>query len=131
VGERNKKYFYWYLWAQLILISQLTWLGYTLVRYCEGGFGRVLGIVTLVVGGLFILFILNLIVFTSVLISRNVTTWECLSWKKISYLHEWPKKAGSPWNFGFCGNLAIHLCYKEERGDFFLWKMPNYLPSIN
>jgi palmitoyltransferase len=82
----------------------------------------------IVLAGIFSAFVLNLLIFHSVLLCLNVTTWEFLSWNKISYLSEWPKKLGSPWNLGVWNNIKIHLCYRQAQGDFFIWKMPNRLP---
>lgn len=50
------------------------------------------GYITAIVAGIFIAFVLQLLIFHTVLMGKNVTTWEFLSWKKISYLSEWPKK---------------------------------------
>ena len=47
---------------------------------------KVFGYISAIVGSLFILFVLNLIIFHSYILTRNMTTWECLSWAKISYL---------------------------------------------
>lgn len=58
------------------------------------------GIVTLVIEGLFLLFVAYLLIFHTYLALSNTTTWECLSWSKISYLKEWPRKYGSPFNIG-------------------------------
>ena len=44
------------------------------------------GYVALISAISFALFVLNLGVFHSYLILKNVTTWEQLSWNKISYL---------------------------------------------
>ena len=32
----------------------------------------------------------SLLVFHSYLSSSNLTTWECLAWRKISYMKIWP-----------------------------------------
>ena len=69
------------------------------------------GYISTIVASVFILFIIYLLSFHSYLLTRNVTTWECLSWKKISYLTDWPRDLGSPWNFGLKDNIKTFLCY--------------------
>jgi palmitoyltransferase len=39
----------------------------------------------------------------------NLTTWEFLSWDKISYLKVWPKKYGSPFTKGKLNNLKMYF----------------------
>ena len=90
----------------------------------------VFGIITLVVEAIFILFVTNLIVFHSYLSVSNVTTWECLSWKKISYLQVWPRKLGSPFNIGIVNNLKLYFCYNLNKDNYFVWRMPRSRPDI-
>ena len=77
VGERNKKFFYTYLWFQLGLLVCLILLS---VRLVLDDVQRVFGYICVVIGSFFILFVLNLIIFQSYILSRNMTTWELLSW---------------------------------------------------
>ena len=83
VGERNKKYFYTYIWFQFGLLSMLVYLS---LRLIIKDTQVVFGYIACILGCLFILFVLNLIVFHTYILTRNMTTWECLSWAKISYL---------------------------------------------
>lgn len=46
----------------------------------------------------FSIFVLPLSVFHTYLISVNLTSWEFLSWMRITYLKVWPKKYGSPFS---------------------------------
>ena len=61
---------------------------------------RWFGYLTIILEALFMLFVLNLIIFHSYILSKNITTWECLSWPKVSYLQNWPRKLGSPFDLG-------------------------------
>jgi hypothetical protein len=48
----------------------------------------------------FFFMVASLLVFHTYLASRNLTTWEFLSWMKVSYMKVWPKKYGSPFSRG-------------------------------
>ena len=61
----------------------------------------------------FSLFIMNLIIFHSYLLIKNVTTWEFLSWSKVSYLRDWPKNFGSPFDLGWKANMKLFFCYEQ------------------
>lgn len=82
------------------------------------------GYLSIIAGVLFFLFVLNLAVFHSYLISKNITTWEQLSWKKISYLQDWEREYGSPFDLGIIENFKLVFMNGLKEDDFFLWKMP-------
>lgn len=126
VGERNKGFFYVYLWSQQLLIALLMALAVRLVLKNQH---VVLAWITLVVGIGFSLFLLNLILFHSYIITKNITTWEFLSWSKVSYLKEWPRRHGSPFDLGFWANLKLVFMYTQQTGNHFIWKMPYRLPD--
>lgn len=65
----------------------------------------------------FMLFITYLLTFHTYLSLTNTTTWECLSWKKISYLSVWPRKLGSPFNIGVKNNLRLYFCYSLTKDN--------------
>lgn len=48
----------------------------------------------------FAVFVLILIIFHSMLAAKNLTSWEYISWMRITYLKVWPKKFGSPFTEG-------------------------------
>ena len=83
MGERNKKYFYTYIWFQLALLSVMLYLS---IRLITKDINQVFGYISAFTASLFILFVLNLIVFHTYIMTKNMTTWECLSWAKISYM---------------------------------------------
>ena len=88
------------------------------------------GIVCIVVDAIFQLFVVQLILFHSYLASTNTTTWECLSWDKISYLKLWPRKFGSPFNIGFVKNLRLYFCFNLTGDNYFVWRLPKKRPDI-
>ena len=77
-------------------------------------------------------FVLALIVFHTILASKNLTSWEYISWMRITYLKVWPKKYGSPFSEGSPGaNLRQFFCYPfSKRLRIYPWKMPKTLPKI-
>ena len=79
IGERNRKHFYVFLWLQEI---QLCFMLYLALK-CEN---EKVGLICLIADILFQLFVVYLVIFHSYLAATNTTTWECLSWNKISYL---------------------------------------------
>ena len=89
------------------------------------------GIVMMVVALLFQLFVVYLIFFHSYLAATNTTTWEFLSWDKISYLKLWPKHLGSPFNIGFVKNLRLYFCFDLSGDNYFVWRLPKRRPDIN
>jgi palmitoyltransferase len=131
IGERNRKYFYAYLWAQLLqLLAALMISCYT---YIHGETKQAVtsGIVTMSVESLFLLFVVYLTCFHTYLAFVNTTTWECLSWQKVSYLRDWPRHLGSPFNLGWRANLKLYFCYNLGDDNYFVWKMPKRRPDIN
>ena len=109
VGERNKKYFFTYICFPLALLIMMVGLA---IRLIITDIQKVFGYISAIVGSLFILFVLNLIIFHSYILTRNMTTWECLSWAKISYLQHWPRRLGSPFDLGCRTNWSLFCCYK-------------------
>ena len=79
----------------------------------------------------FIIFTLQMLAFQVYLISVGLTTWEYLSWMKITYLKVWPKRYGSPFSHGCCHNWQMFCCHsfrKHERCH--QWIMPRELPKL-
>lgn len=86
-------------------------------------------IVTLIIEGIFTLFVTYLLIFHSYLIFNNITTWECLSWSRISYLRDWPRNYGSPFNLGLRSNFRLYFCYDLTKDNYFVWRMPKSRPE--
>ena len=54
----------------------------------------------------------------------NLTTWEHVSWYKITYLKSWPRRMGSPFYMGVLQNLKFYFF-----GGNITWKIPDCLPK--
>lgn len=129
IGEKNRFYFWWYLFFECILlwtsavcvvlsfenVNGWKWLKYNGLR---------LGI--LIVLGFFILMVTCLFGYHSYLAIVNQTTWENVSWEKISYLKRIPKKQGSPFSKGILFNLWFY-CWKKLPVNYTNW----YIPRID
>lgn len=100
------------------------------LRADEAESNYVFGWVALVLDCFFQLFVVYLLVCHSYLAATNTTTWECLSWDKISYLQLWPRHLGSPFNIGFWKNLRLYFCFSLTGDNYFVWRLPKRRPDI-
>jgi hypothetical protein len=66
------------------------------------------------------------------LIAINLTSWEFMSWMRITYLKVWPRKYGSPFGQeGIRKNIRMFCCYNFGRKkQCYQWKMPKTLPKL-
>lgn len=98
VAEKNRKMFFIYIHMQL-LISLIAFLIslYAEIKE-EDVILKILFAPNCVISGFFTLMLTSLVIFHQYIVSKNLTTWECLSWKKISYMKIWPRKYGSPFD---------------------------------
>ena len=134
VGERNRKNFYIYLWFQQIQLLMIMFLTYWLTlknndpdqihKLNDGEGTRTFGWIAFSADIIFQFFVSYLIVFHSYLALSNMTTWECLSWDKISYLKLWPRNLGSPFNAGIRKNLECYFSNQPDGESYNIWKMP-------
>ena len=76
------------------------------------------------------MFTTSLIVLHSMLSGANLTTWECLSWRRISYMQSWRRRDGSPFGIGCLGNLGLYCCYRLGARNFYVWRMPKTSPFL-
>ena len=131
VGEKNKKSFYFYLVVQMIQIlwalaivldiqdldsmrnpgGVLDWIRFNWFNVLVA-----LGL------GLLLVMVSGLIGFHLYLASVNLTTWEFLSWNKISYLKGLDKKLGSPFSNGLLMNLYGNCCRRIPK-YFIVWEI--------
>ena len=80
----------------------------------------------------FSIFVLTLLIFHTMLAARNLTSWEYISWRRITYLKVWPAKYGSPFTFGSARkNLQHFFCYPfASKLRIYPWQMPKKLPKL-
>ena len=109
----------------------MLWLGLAAVRTRQVAFSLeefgspeaiakdVLRGVLLAVLSLFTLMVTCLLVFHSFLAMKNLTTWEFLSWQRISYLKEFERGNGSPFSVGCRKNLRQYCCLSQHE-----WSLP-------
>jgi palmitoyltransferase len=100
VGEKNRRFFFLFMLMQLVeCIWALSLFVSSFVSSHETKkwlFDNALRLLGSVITGFFIIMVGSLVVIHIFLASKNLTTWEFLSWKKISYMKIWPKRYGSP-----------------------------------
>merc|ERR1712129_11202 len=116
VGERNRKTFLIALFLQVVefafYFNEACKATYG-DRRVGGTFGRVLwealGIVTLL-HFLSMVALICLLWYQTYLLLNGLTTWEHLSWQRISYLDGMPAKRGSPFSKSAVLNVASFLC---------------------
>mmetsp|Transcript_41393 Transcript_41393/g.30432 ORF Transcript_41393/g.30432 Transcript_41393/m.30432 type:complete len:90 (+) Transcript_41393:1236-1505(+) len=80
----------------------------------------------------FFAFVVVLFVFHTILISKNLTSWEYLRWMQISYTKVWPRKYGSPFSKGSAAKnfkQFFQLGLSRQR-DIHQWVMPSKLPKL-
>jgi len=113
VGEGNRSRFYIFLIAQLVeLIVAAAEGGLFFLRAPRkqsGLFGRAVLVGGLTIILLFVIMVFCLLVFHTYLALANITTWESMSWFRISYLKELRVEKGSPFSSTVQGNLAIYF----------------------
>ena len=107
VGERNKARYYYYLVIQLaqLLIGVSLGIKYLVenVEEHRREFSE-LTILEIFIGLscftiiILSLFVLALVSFHTLLAGKNLTSWEYISWMKITYMKVWPRKFGSPFS---------------------------------
>ena len=130
--KNNKKYFFVYISFQTVqALFGLIYTIYILFKINVSAFDirTHLILLSLLSEIFFNLMLLSLIFFHVYLVINNLTTWETLSWNKISYMRVWPRKYGSPFNWGIKKNLRLYF-WKNSKSNFINWKMPKKLPSI-
>jgi len=128
VGEKNHKRFYWFLFFQCIELSlaECSLITYLANTAASKNWWRtnVWVILLTVVLGFFCLMVLSLLLFHTYLSCANLTSWETLSWYRISYLKDWASEWGSPFSKGVFKNLK-HFCCNCKKG-LEKWKLPKF-----
>eukprot|EP00347_Sterkiella_histriomuscorum_P000103 403377170 len=139
VAEKNRRFFFYFLVLQFI--ESIWGFVYSLMSF--HGTNRLdrwitlnlLNLMACIICFFFILMVGSLVFFHLFLSSSNLTTWEFLSWNKISYMKVWPKRYGSPFSQGQSRwtNLRMYFCQKKQKKSqyFAQWKMPLGLPELS
>jgi len=75
---------------------------------------------------------LALLIFHTYLAAQNLSSWEYLSWMRVTYMKVWPKKLGSPFSRGTAfQNLKQFFCYPfASKKHIYPWRMPTKLPKL-
>lgn len=126
IGQRTKCFFWWYLLLETIL---LLW---TIVKSGESlsddADEKAWALLVFILTGPFCVFTILMLFYHSYLAVVNQTTWENLSWGKITYLRIWPRQLGSPFSRGIIRNLKF-FCV-ESLGSVVVWKLPDEIPEL-
>lgn len=126
IGEKNRFYFWWYLFFECSLLWTSA-ICVILSFESVNGWGWLksngLRLGLLIVLAFFIVMVTCLLGYHSYLALVNQTTWENVSWEKISYLKRRPKKLGSPFSKGVLFNLWFY-CWKTLPVNYTNWYVP-------
>jgi len=131
IGEKNHLVFYFFLLFQGIevLYGETILIQRVFEIYDqEWAFEDVWRVIVLICTTFFSAMVVSLFLFHSYLATQNLSTWEFLSWNKISYLKEWNPKWGSPFTQGMKKNLKFFF---RIRKDLNRWKMPKYRAPLS
>mmetsp|Transcript_12157 Transcript_12157/g.22364 ORF Transcript_12157/g.22364 Transcript_12157/m.22364 type:complete len:459 (-) Transcript_12157:2-1378(-) len=111
VGENNRVFFFWFVLLQGIeacwVLQQST---FACTRYNREEKFPLLFFVGVVAVFCFSLALVSLVTMHAWLAAANLTTWEYLRWRRISYLREFPPNRGSPFSSTLARNLALYCC---------------------
>lgn len=137
IAEKNRFRFYWYLVAEIALLWYSLYLvSTTQTIRCFSSesslyeWAKSNGILLFCIcsEAAFGLMVTSLWAFHTYLACTNITTWERLSWDKISYLKDWPRSYGSPFSLGYRGNLHKYCCAPLPE-LYTVWVLPTVLPE--
>lgn len=149
IAERNRRIFFIFLLAQ---VTEAVW-ALALLFDCfephdqleEWLIDNLFTLLSLVICVFFIVMVGSLVFIHSYLAQANLTTWEWLSWGKISYMKVWPKKYGSPFAQGrtrwenvklyfspekFKSSLKQNKKTKRASSRYIQWEMPTSFPEL-
>lgn len=115
IGEKNRFYFWWYLFFECVLL----WVSAGLVVKSisdEEGWQWIIDnwakLPIMIILSFFIIMVTCLLGYHTYLAMANQTTWENVSWEKISYMKMFSRKFGSPFSKGLFSNIYYYCCKK-------------------
>ncbi|CAK63451.1 unnamed protein product (macronuclear) [Paramecium tetraurelia] len=116
IGERNRCVFYWFLFFQIQEIIYVMRAAFPHLDFSQySGWFSLMVIISIIVSILMGLMVLSLFLFHSLLTCKNMTTWEYKSWKRISYLKDFPQQLGSPFSSGWKQNLRQYCRFSVPK----------------
>jgi len=140
VGENNRAAFFWFLTFQALELLLY------LIEACRElfpgtrmtKFPSLLLICGGIVIGTLLLLVSCLWSFHLFLALANMTTWENVSWHRITYLRSIAQEKGSPFSRSLCDNLKIYCCspgassaYRYDESGYTVWEPgPPHIPKL-
>lgn len=125
IGEKNRCIFWWYLLFQEAQISFSAFMLFRTTILQLFSFNIFLVIYysfVFLVEIFFLVMLSSLLMYHSYLATTNQTTWENLSWSKITYLEELDESEGSPFSEGGLKNLLLYCKFRMRTKQFIDWK---------
>mmetsp|Transcript_7470 Transcript_7470/g.16331 ORF Transcript_7470/g.16331 Transcript_7470/m.16331 type:complete len:454 (-) Transcript_7470:5-1366(-) len=111
VGENNRAFFFWFVLLQGIeacwVLQQST---FACTRCSRDEKFPLIFFVGVVAVFCFSLATVSLVTMHAWLAAANLTTWEYLRWRRISYLRDFPPNRGSPFSSTLARNLSLYCC---------------------
>lgn len=107
VGENNRLIFYWFLVLQSVELAIFFFEGLQGISIMDPSIWLIIGLLLIAV---FFMMVICLLCFHSFLLLANLTTWEHVSWPRISYLKHLPMDRGSPFARSMTSNVAAYCC---------------------
>eukprot|EP00929_Paragymnodinium_shiwhaense_P096777 TRINITY_DN5846_c0_g3_i1.p1 TRINITY_DN5846_c0_g3~~TRINITY_DN5846_c0_g3_i1.p1 ORF type:complete len:431 (-),score=63.68 TRINITY_DN5846_c0_g3_i1:159-1451(-) len=106
VGENNRSLFYMYLWVQGIELGVFFVLGVQGISLLDPSIVLLAGLLLI---AMFFIMVSCLLSFHTFLMMSNLTTWEHVSWNRITYLKPLPAESGSPFGRSILRNAAMYF----------------------
>lgn len=107
VGENNRVLFFWFLLFQVVELAVFFCEGLQGIDVFQPSISLTLGLLTIAV---FFFMLVCLLGFHSFLIWSDITTWEYLSWQRITYLQDLDQHCGSPFEQSVPARVASYCC---------------------
>lgn len=107
VGENNRPVFYCFLVFQSLELAAFFLEGVHGITILEPSIVLLMGLLLIAV---FFIMVFCLLTFHSFLMLANMTTWEHISWTRISYLRPLASERGSPYSRSSWENVTAYCC---------------------
>lgn len=107
IGENNRTLFYWFLVLQAAELAIFFVEGVQGISLLEPSVVLLAGLLTI---AMFFIMVACLLGFHTFLMLSNLTTWEHVSWTRITYLKTFHLDGGSPFGRSMSGNVLTYCC---------------------